>query len=224
MVELPDVVDLPLEAELARLPKSAIVAYAVRNALRVLPLFGQMAFYCDRAQFQVYARELIKVLGLSCAKGGQPALYAVSAKAARDASRAAAYVHAVAASRAAFAVSRAYSAADERIDATRAASFAAAFATTAFAAADSPASADEEASRSMTARAAAKRDYDVLVEFCVDQRLRKIPDAGVDAGEQGPLGSLWPEGPPDWYIDALPKWQAALRDAGLGEAVSVPQI
>lgn len=222
MVELPVAVDLPLEAELARLPKYAIVAYTVRNALRVLPLFGQMAFYCDREQFHRYARELIKVLGLSNPVGLQPAVNAESAKTARDAARIAAYAHAMAASRAAFAISRAYSAADERIDATRAASFAAAFATTAYAAATTSSSADEEATRSMAARAAAKRDYDVLVEFC--KHSKTTTESGVDVGEHGPLGSLWPDSPPDWYIDALPKWQEALKNAGLAGPLVSTQL
>lgn len=216
MVETPLALELPLQSELARLPKFAIVAYAVRNALRVLPLFGQMAFYCDREQFQKFAGELIKILGLSQTQGRHPALYSVRVKAARDAARAAAYVHAMAASRAAFAVSRAYSAADERNDAIRSASFAAAFATTAFAAAASPASADEEAARACTARAAAKRDYDSLVDLC--QKSRISPDLGFDASETGPLGLLWPGGPPDWYLDALPKWQTALQAAGLSDS------
>ena len=143
MVESPVNIALPVESELARLPKSAIVAYAVRNALRVLPLFGQMAFYCDRDQFRGYAAELVKILWLSTGRNRQPAADFLSAKAARDAARAAAYSHAVAASRAAFAVSRAYCAADEQIDATRAASFAAVFATSAFDAASAVLSAVE---------------------------------------------------------------------------------
>lgn len=215
MVESPPAVELPLEADLARLPKPAIVAYAVRNALRVLPLFVQMAFYCNRDEFQRYARELIKVSCLGRGAGSSPTLSTVSAKTAREAARVAAYAHAIAASRAAFAVSRAYAAADERIDATRAASYAAAFATTAFAAATAPTSADEEATRSMTARAAAKHDFDCLVKFC---KTSTASTTGFDAGEHGPLGSLWPDGPPDWYTDALPKWQEALRNVGLDDS------
>lgn len=188
--------------ELKQLPLRAIVAFAVRTARRVQPLFDLPLKWTGRNNHLVAVDEALRLAeawligqesgSLTNADAAREAVDAtLVAKSAdpNDASAALA-VDAALAIDAALAVRSA--------DATDAALYADAASTSAatasLAALDAAAGdgvfADEFASQS---------DYRRLSELYGHDK--KFAEFSLDATESGPLGPLWPAGPPEWYVE-----------------------
>lgn len=177
--------------DLSRLPPHAIVAYAVRCAMRVEPLFQRANLGPESAAGLTRALGIAKRIvsghtltdkdAAAAEEAEAAAQAAASIPAAQNAARAAAY-----AARAACAADRApYAAASFGGDAARAARAAAVAAVAPEAAEDAAHYADY----------AAQADYERLVLYN-----RGGPPLGqpVHCSEDGPLGPLWPEGKPSW--------------------------
>ena len=210
---------LPTVDELKKLPLRGIVAYTVRCARRVQPLYGQARGTADFEEHKAAIETALTIAEQLCQ--GEPitadvtrAAFAAAAAVATAAADAAANANAAAADalaafaaaarvadRAAFAADRAADDAIARVadDAHAAAHYAAAvaaaadraaFAAVAAAAASSFAAA---ANPAFAADIAAKADYDRLVSL----NLGECPDFGqpIDPTENGPLGPLWPQRP-----------------------------
>lgn len=240
---------LPTQEDLEKLPLRAIVAYAVRCARRVQPLFQRLA--ARRRELKEYARDVEQAISLAegwCwERSDANASYlrmatAAQAAAARAAAAAAAADIAVA--------GKTTEAADEAAKAAREAvgslaldqlaegedqltepeASAAAEATVtaqAAAALDRLAEGDAEVARAEIQAIAAeakaqprrlgrgRRAEDQLTEADVAavieaaaraqaaaradyERLLSLSDEPIDPSENGPLGPLWPNGPPEW--------------------------
>jgi hypothetical protein len=225
---------LPTEDDLNKLPLRAIVAYAARCARRVQPLFRQAAGAHDFAKHAAAVEQANSLTEWFClgrdvgayAGGGRSTVPV--ARAAARATIAAARAAARAASAAAFA-SAAAIAAEDSAAAFATGAFAAAAAADAVAAADAATAADSIATDHAIAGeaivAAAAADDAVGVTAASDYaRLRELnlgcyPELGppLDPTEQGPLGPLWTDQPPQWFTrlteEALASEQALMREA-----------
>lgn len=188
--------ELPTEDDLKTLPLRAIVAYAVRCAKRVQPLYAGAAWLPGFAEHEAAVERAISLAQNFCL--GQDVSAIDDAVAAAAAAEAAAWVAADAAKAAAFAAAYAAYAANAANAATYAADEAV---DAAIAAADAEAEAyaDDDlcADNTRVAARAAKTDIDRLLQL----NLGTYPELGqrIDPTENGPLGLLWPEGPPEWY-------------------------
>lgn len=193
-----DTPGLPTRDELNKLPLEAIVAYAARCARRVQPLYGRAAGMADFSKHEATVEWAISLAEKFCLTHvvGPPAYDAayeartvVHAADAKDAARAAG----AAARAAAYAFDVPKSAVyDRAIYASRVAAEAAD-------AAQAAARAAAHASPSAGAvEAAAKADFDRLSEL----NPGTDPNSGqpIDPTVNGPLGPLWPEGPPEWFV------------------------
>ena len=172
----------PTHHDLARLPQRAIVAYAVRCARRLQPLFATTGIPDDNLHAQA-VEEAIDIAERFCrGEAGRVADVCMAAKAA-----------AKAASRVADAAGT-----PDAVNAARVAEFAAyAVATPVYAAIVAYATATVAAKTASAVDAAARADYDRLLSL----NLGTYPELGhpIDPTATGPLGPLWPEGPPEWY-------------------------
>lgn len=177
--------------DLSRLPPHAIVAYAVRCAMRVEPLWQRANLGAEQVASLTQARQLAERLVSGQVLSDEDALAADEAEVAAQAAVHTPATHyaaraAVFAARAASAADRApYAAATFGGDAARAAR-------AAVVAAVSPEAAEDAAHY---ADYAAQADYERLVLYN-----RGGPPLGqpLHCGEDGPLGPLWPEGKPSW--------------------------
>jgi hypothetical protein len=185
---MPDRPELPTQEDLYKLPSRAIVAYAVRCARRVQPLFslaeGRMK---DLERRQAAVEGALRSAERFCVTEDLADTIAADAVAAYAAASFAA--EAVAAFTAAY-VAYAAAVANTADTADFAAESAAEVAAAAEAAADAKTVATE------AKFAAARADYDRLVSL----GLGTYPELGqpIDPGESGPLGPYWPEWPPEW--------------------------
>jgi len=199
---MPDKRELPTADDLKKLPLGAIVAYAVRCARRVQPLYGCAAGIAELRKHEAAVEGAISLAEDFCLSHDVSAPAYGAAYAARDAAdttvaKDAARAAAAAARAAAYAFDLPKCAvydrpvytsrvAAEAIDGARAAARAA-----------------EHASGSAAAvEAAARADFDRLSEL----NQGTYPELGqpIDATKNGPLGPLWPEGPPEWSAAAKP--------------------
>ena len=206
---------LPTIDDLKNLPLGAIVAYAVRCARRVQPLYGRAAGVPNFEQHEAAVERAISIAEDFClshdvsvsayaaAYGARDAADAAeakdAAKAAAAAARAAAYAFDVPKSAVYDHVLYASRVAAEAVDAAKAAARAAAqpaSATTAAACSPDEDESDENDDEDATQDAAARADYDRLLKL----NPGAFPKLGqpIDATENGPLGPLWPAGEPDW--------------------------
>ncbi|MCY2991870.1 MAG: hypothetical protein NTY19_28935 [Planctomycetota bacterium] len=195
---------LPTPDELKTLPLRAMVVYAVRCARRVQPLFG-LAREIPHHEKHLAAIEIALTLSEQYCRGeliatayAVRAAYAV-ADAAAYAARAAHTV--VAAAKAAYAADDAartvYAAAyfsGHARSGAYAARLAAAYAAATGAAGRAACAAAHFAD---DAKCAARSDYDCLRALNPGE----TPSLGspLDPSESGPLGPLWPDGPPAWF-------------------------
>lgn len=194
---MPDQPSWPTEDELRKLPLGAIVAYAARCARRVQPLYGRAAGAAKPTKHEAAIEWAISLAENFCLRhevsgAAYAAAYdardAVDAADARDAARAASaaaraaayafdipksavYEHAVYANRVAI----------EADDAANAAARAA----------------NHACDGARAVEAAARADFDRLLQL----NQGTYPQLGtpIAATENGPLGPLWPGGPPDWF-------------------------
>ena len=206
---------LPTEDDLKKLPLGAIVAYAVRCARRVQPLYGRAAGLAEWRKHETALEWAISLAENFClshvvsaaaydaAYGARSAAQAVdardAARAASAAARAAAYAFDVPKSAVYDHVIYASRVAAEAVDAAKAAARAAAHAasaTTAAACSPDEDESDENDDEDAAQDAAARADYDRLLKL----NPGAFPKLGqpIDATENGPLGPLWPAGEPDW--------------------------
>ena len=209
-----------IQDQLAKLPLRAIVAFAVRCARRVQPLGRVLTEYR-----QVEVDDAIAIAH-EFARGGKAVRAASAAARAGNAARAAA--RAVDAARAAAAKAAADSDwvdaddaeaaawADATVRATdaaacaaraanaaRAADIAAADAAAARAAADAAAAEDTARAAWDTGRAASRTAARGDLHQLLALELGRPGTLGkpIDPAEDGPLGPLWPNAAPDWYIN-----------------------
>ena len=197
--------ELPTKEELRALPRRAIVAYAARCARRVQPLYRSR----DKRRVQAvddaialaewFAKGEPLIVG-EASEGGLPdVMYGAGAAfaAAFAAARAARAAFADPAAAAADASKGAAAAADAAIyllgdDALANAAAAAARAA--------------DAARGLLV-VAARADYERLRSIC-RQALPELGDP-IDPGENGPMGPLWPQGPPEGWPAAEAKEESA---------------
>ena len=194
--------ELPTQQDLKKLPLGAIVAYAARCARRVQPLYGRAAGIAELPKHTADVEGAIVLaedfcLSHAVSTPAYAAAYhartAADAADAKDAARAAA----AAARAAAYAFDIPKSAVyDHSVYASRVAAEAADGAQAAARAADH-ASAGAQA-----AEAAARADFDRLLTL----NQGTYPELGqpIDPTENGPLGPLWPEEPPEWFAAVKP--------------------
>ncbi len=193
---------LPTEDDLKKLPLLAIVAYAVRCARRVQPILDAIPNF---AAHGAAVEQAISLAERFCV--GQDLNDAPDAaeRAADAAGRAAAVARsfaggsavalaagaAQAAAQAAAAVEDFWAQPDSADRVARAATYAAGRAGRAVA-----------ADRYAAVSAAARADYDRLLELNPgsDDNLGQP----IDPKEDGPLGSLWPDGAPEWWPKRMP--------------------
>lgn len=191
-----DTPELPTRDELMKLPLGAIVAYAVRCARRVQPLYGRAAGVAELPKHEAAVAGAISLAEEFCLSHVVSAAYdaayhartAADTADAKDAARAAA----AAARAAAYAFDLPKSAVyDRSVYASRVAAEAA---DGAEAAARAAAHASDGAG---AAEAAARADFDRLLNL----NQGTYPKLGqpFDPTENGPLGPLWPEEPPKWF-------------------------
>jgi len=194
---VPDTPELPTRDDLKQLPLGAIVAYAVRCARRVQPLYRRAAGIAELSKHETAVEGAISlaeefclshVVGAAAYDAAYHARTAAETADAKDAARAAA----AAARAAAYAFDLPQSAVYDRpVYASRVAAEAA---DGAEAAARAAAHASDGA---RIAEAAARADFNGLRKL----NPGTYPKLGqpIDPTENGPLGPLWPEGPPAWY-------------------------
>ena len=193
--------DLPTEEDLRQLPLRSIVAYAARCARRVQPLFqSEKLEHVETVNRAIQVADAFAA-GLGSPAGGDYAAFHLALGAALEAAEGD-----DAALAAADALDAALKAA-ERNDAahasgaTHAARQAALNAVHAVHAARDALHAPRD-----VARAAARADFQTLLALSRERR-QQFPELGdpVDVSESGPLGPLWPDGPPEgWPQDAPP--------------------
>ena len=192
-----DTPQLPSEEELSQLPPKAIVAYAVRAALRVQPLCAK-ALLDDEKKRRSLIEAVDRALRLASS-------FSVGKNVASS-ELGAAYADAAAADADAAAYAAAY----------------AAYAAYAYAYADADGDDDDAVGAARAARAAVdavddksrliaecRRDFEHLIA-----RLKEKPAAmkrGVSTSERGFLGKLWHGDPPDWYTELKPQLDAILQ-------------
>jgi len=199
---MPNPPALPTKNDLKKLPLGAIVAYAVRCARRVQPLYGRAAGGAKLAKHEAAVEEAISLAENFCLRHDVHAAAYGAAYAARDAvdtavAQDAARVASGAARAAAYAFDIPQSAVYEHaIYASRVAAEADDAAQAAVRAADH-AWADAQA-----VAAAARGDFERLLKLN-HGTYPKVGDP-IDPAEYGPLGPLWPEGPPAWFTAAKP--------------------
>ncbi len=193
--------ELPTEEELSRLTLRAIVAYAARCARRVQPLFTT-----DNAEHIEDVDRAIRVAE-AFARGVTAPLTASAGHNARNV----ADVYAVREGRPA----REFREADPAYAAGDAAYAAAAAAN---GTRDAAANAARDAARSTaysvddarTIDVCIRRDYDFLAIHY--PRTEGIHGEPIDPSENGPLGTLWPEGEPKWFKREETKAEPLLDD------------
>lgn len=197
--------ELPTQNDLEKLPLGAIVAYAVRCARRVQPLYGRAAGIAELAKHEAavgWAISLAEdfclshVVNAAAYDAAYVARTSVEAVDARDAARAAA----AAARAAAYAFDVPRSAVyDRAVYASRVAAEAVDGAKAAARAAD------HASDGARVVEAAARADFDRLLEL----NQGTYPKLGqpIDPTENGPLGPLWPAEAPTWWQ----KWTASSR-------------
>ncbi len=186
---------LPTEEDLKQLPLGAIVAYAVRCARRVQPLYGRSAGTAELARHEAAIDEAICLAQKFCLSHEVSGAAYGAAYTARDAAHAAeaqdaARAAAAAARAAAYAFDIPQSAVyDHALYASR-------VATEAVDGALAAARAAGHDSAGAVADAA-RADLDRLLA----QNRGTYPQLGepLDPSENGPLGTLWPKGPPAWF-------------------------
>ena len=187
---------LPTEDELKKLPLLAIVAYAVRCARRAQPIFAAIP---NLATHGAAVEQAISFAERFCVGKDLNAAVDAVERAAERAADAAAVARQFAGGNAAALAAGAAQAAAQATAAVedswadpntadrvvRAATYAAGRASRAVA-----------ADRCAAVSAAARADYDRLRSL----NLGTYPELGqpIDPTETGPLGPLWPEGPPEW--------------------------
>lgn len=191
-----DALSLPTADDLKKLPLGAIVAYAARCARRVQPLYGCAAGLGDLRKHEAAVEGAISLAEAFCLSHDVSVPAYGAAYAARDAADSPA---AKDAARAAAAAGRAAAYAfdlpkcavyDRPVYASRVAA-------EAVDAADAAARAADQASGGAGAvQAAARADFGRLSK----RNQGTYPELGqpLDATQNGPLGPLWPAGPPEW--------------------------
>ena len=191
---------LPTVDELKTLTLRAMVAYAVRCARRVQPLYWQVREVTHREKHEAAIETASTIAERFCR--GEPIVAAAAADAARAAEAAAdaadtAEAAAEAAEAAAEAARAVRAAADDARAADARAADAARAARAAFASATASTTAATAKAVGKAAVAAARADYYRLVSL----NLEGYPDLGppIDPTENGPLGPLWSAGPPAWF-------------------------
>ncbi|MCU0981117.1 MAG: hypothetical protein MUF25_18360 [Pirellulaceae bacterium] len=198
---MPNALALPTTDDLKKLPLGAIVACAVRCARRVQPLYDRAAGTAELEKHKADIEWAISLAETFCLSHEVGAAAYDAAYAARDAATA---VDAKDAARAASAAARAAAYAfdipksavyDHSVYATRVAVEAADAAQAAARAADHAAA--RAADGTGAAQAAAKADFDRLLTLN-QGTYPKLGDP-IDPTENGPLGPLWPGGPPKWF-------------------------
>ena len=175
---------LPTEDDLEQLPLRGIVAYAARCARRVQPRFRLAKAIPDFSRHQAAVADAISLAEQFCLREDVNA--AVAAGAADTAAYDAADAQIQAAADVAACAAAACEAANTDEDAAPAYDAACA---ASYAASASGEQVDAFAE-------AAYADYDRLLEL----DLAGWPELGppIDPSDKGPLGSLWPDGPPKW--------------------------
>ncbi len=193
--------ELPTQNDLKKLPLGAIVAYAVRCARRVQPLYGRAAGIAELPTHEAAVEWAISLAESFCLSHDVSA-YAYNAAygartatedvAARDAARAAA----AAVRAAAYAFDLPKSAVYDRP------LYASRVAAEADDAGQAAVRAAGHASDGASAVHAASADFARLLEL----NQGTFPKLGepIDPTENGPLGPLWPEGPPEWFATVKP--------------------
>jgi len=199
---MPDKPSLPTKDDLKKLPLGAIVAYAVRCARRVQPLYGRVAGMAELRKHEAAVEWAISLAENFCLRHDVSAPAYAAAYAAKDAAedaeaRDAARAAAAAARAAAYAFDVPKSAVyDQPVYASRVAA-------EAVDAAEAAARAADHASGGASAlEAAARADFDRLSNL----NQGTYPGLGqpIDATKHGPLGPLWPEEPPRWFAAVKP--------------------
>jgi hypothetical protein len=204
---------LPTEKDLRRLPLRAIVAYAARCAWRVKSLYRLPDDYPDKPRHEeavdkaisaarYYAADQVfaGIIRSAFAAGDDAAAAADSAAGAAIAGddAAAAADSARAAAAAARAAATAAAADRATVSSARMAADSAALSVAWIA--HPPNMTPAETDRDARTCAAARADFHRLL----DLDLGRFPEPGnpVDPSESGPLGPLWPDGAPEWYVRA----------------------
>lgn len=193
---MPNRPKLPTEDDLKKLPLGAIVAYAVRCARRVQPLYGCAAHVAELPKHEASIEGTISLAEKFCLNHEvKDAAYGTAYPAMDAADSAAAKAAAKAAAAAARAAGYAFHlpknavydqplyagrVATEAVDGAKAAARAAGHA----------------AGGAGAFAAAAQADFDRLLQL----KSGSYPKLGqpIDPTENGPLGPLWPAGEPDW--------------------------
>ena len=194
---MPDTPELPTEEDLKKLPLGAIVAYAARCARRVQPLYARAVGIAELPKHEATVEGAISLAEEFCLSH---VVGAAAYDAAYDARTAA---HAADAKEAAHAAAGAARAAAYAFDLPKCAVYdrpvyASRVATEAADAALAAARAAAQASADAAAvLAAARADFDRLLA----RNQGAYPELGqpLDPTESGPLGPLWPAGPPQWF-------------------------
>ena len=200
---MPQTPELPTTEDLQKLPLEAIVAYAARCARRVQPLYGRAAGMAEfpkheaAVEWAILLAErfcLTHVVGAPAYDAAYHARTAAHAADAKDAARAAAG----AARAAAYAFDLPKSAVyDRAIYASRVAAEAA---DAAQAAARAAARASHQAGVFETA---AKTDFECLLQLNpVNPGASSKSGQPIDPAANGPLVPLWPDGPPEWFVNS----------------------
>ena len=187
---MPDTPELPTRDDLKQLPLGAIVAYAVRCARRVQPLYGRAAGIAELPKHEAAVEGAISLAENFCLSHDVSAAAYDAAYAARDAADAA---DAKDAARAAAAAARA---AAYAFDVPKSAVYdrpvyASRVAAEAVDAAEAAArAADHAFDGARAVEAAARADFDRLLKL----NQGTYPKLGqpIDPTENGPLGPLWP--------------------------------
>ena len=199
---MPERTSWPTKDDLKKLPLGAIVAYAVRCARRVKPLYGRAAGMAEFRKHEAAVEWAISLAESFCLSHDVSAPAYAAAYAARDAAgatdvRDAARAAAAAARAAAYAFDVPKSSVyDQPFYASRVAA-------EAVDAAQAAARAADHASGVASAvEAAARADFDRLSSL----NLGTYPELGqpIDSTKNGPLGPLWPEGAPEWFAVVKP--------------------
>lgn len=179
-----DTTRLPTEEDLEQLSLRGIVAFAARCAKRVQPRYGLAKSIAGFAEHQQALSTAISMAEQFCQV---PDINVLTAAAGAD--------------------TAAYDAADAKIDIASSAAACAAAACEAANTAEDAAPAFDAACAATYAASASGEHADVFTEAaCNDfERLLEAddgiwPDLGdpIDPSEKGPLGPLWPDGPPGW--------------------------
>ena len=211
--------------ELSELPLRAVVAFAVRCARRVQPLFDLPPRHPKRMPHIVAVNHALDFAERLVA--GKRALAAfpdaddvraaaLDAQNAADAARNAASATVARTAEPDKAVDAALDAANRAVDAEDAARAAAAAARTADA--EDAARAAFDAARAADANGAAADAADAAradFEQLTNLKLGKRSELGepIDLSDNGPLGPLWPTGEPTWYREKLARMQEVLAQA-----------